>query len=649
MDTPGPTDSPSPGADEEPPAFPEDPLEVVVETLTPGVVPNGGRIRVLGYVRNQSDETWTDLQVSMLTSFAPMTSSEELTAAIASDPRTDVGGSRILDPGLYDDIGDLAPGRRGRFRLSVPGDRLEISGEPGVYWLQVHVLGTSEGVRLDGADGRARTFLPLVPPGTEDTQLALGLQVRNHVVRAPDGSLKYADNWRSGLSDDGRLDRIVALGDTAGLWPLAWVVDPAVLEAATSIAQGNPALELSVTEPEPDEPTARDWLEQLTAATTNRTVLALPYADLDVSAAVRQGFAGLVDQAFAAGAQVLTTQSIDATPALVPLDGLLSPEAFAELAPGVVVGLTGQGVSGPGPGPTDSALAMRQRLLADAALHALSADHATPLVRFLPPAWNPGRDWRRAEFFRGLAQPWLAGAALDKVLRRPAPAGLAVSGDDLVYPDEAIDAELPLSTLTASGLLADSGAPLEELLTDGTTVDEELGRLALTTSSTWNRPHPGLATARAASTRRLVESWLDDVTVRSPDFVTMSSETGTFQVTVVNGLDHAVTVGLRASVSGGRLALSDIEPLSLPAQGRGAVQIQAQATGIGIHQVTLQPVSESGVPVGTPATLAIRSSRVGLILWVIMGVGASALFGAIALRIWRRVRRRGSAPLRGPA
>ena len=36
--------------------------------------------------------------------------------------------------------------------------------------------------------------------------------------------------------------------------------------------------------------------------------------------------------------------------------------------------------------------------------------------------------------------------------------------------------------------------------------------------------------------------------------------------------------------------------------------------------------------------MSIRSSRVGLILWIVMAVGGTALFVAIALRIWRRVR-----------
>ena len=55
----------------------------------------------------------------------------------------------------------------------------------------------------------------------------------------------------------------------------------------------------------------------------------------------------------------------------------------------------------PAPGARSSALVVRQRLLADAALHALSGDRDRPLVRLLPAGWNPGVGWRTADFFRG--------------------------------------------------------------------------------------------------------------------------------------------------------------------------------------------------------------------------------------------------------
>jgi hypothetical protein len=129
--------------------------------------------------------------------------------------------------------------------------------------------------------------------------------------------------------------------------------------------------------------------------------------------------------------------------------------------------------------------------------------------------------------------------------------------------------------------------------------------------------------------------------------VTLSSEQGSFQVTLVNGLDQPITIGLRAAVSDGQLRLDTPDGMQLPPRGRGAMRIDVSATDIGIHRVTLQPVSSEGTAVGESSRLSIRSSKVGLILWVVMGVGGVALSVMVAFRIVRRIlqRRRTHGPL----
>jgi hypothetical protein len=142
-----------------------DPLKVVIDRVTPSVVPAHGDVTVTGQIRNRSSSTWTDLSVYMVTSAEPMTTTAELANAVDSDIHRQIGG-RLVEPGLYTSVPDLAPGQSTRFLLSVPRGRLGISGRPGVYWLGVHVLGTSDAGRDGTADGRARTFLPLVPRPT---------------------------------------------------------------------------------------------------------------------------------------------------------------------------------------------------------------------------------------------------------------------------------------------------------------------------------------------------------------------------------------------------------------------------------------------------------------------------------------------------
>ena len=687
--TPEPTPSASPTspapdeAPDEAPEVPKDPLVVVIERMTPSSLPAKGRIRVSGTIRNRSEETWTDLSAYLFSSYEPMTTADQLTAAVASDPRTDVG-PRIVEPGLFTDVVDLDPGERTSFDLSVPVDQLVISGEPGVYWFGVHVLGTNTLGRLEGADGRARTFLPLVPGESPRSGLALGVQFRNHTVRAPDGRLEYLEGWQATFSKGGRLRRLLDLATTAtASRQVSWIADPALIDAAESVVAGNPPLAIAPaeapeeeSEEEPEltaaQEAASEWIEGFVDEAGNHSVLALPYGDLDVTSAVRHAQPDLLLAAFSSSTALLEDREVVASPVLLPPSGLLSPDAVEALEPGLPLVLSGDAVTdpgngpllsradegrillapvadqlwGPSPGKPRAALAVRQRILADAALHALSEDRDQPLVRFLPPGWDPGDQWRQARFFEGLDVPWLSAVDVGNVLSglgTPVTGGAeepVVPSEDIVYPAEEAADELPLRTVLSTGTMIVEGKAVEELITDESDVDEQVVRQALLTSSFWSRFRPGLAAERAIAARERVASWLDEVTVRGPAIVTMSSETGTFQVTVLNGLDQRVTVGLRATVPGSDLRLTTSEPIELPPNGRGAMRIEATSTEIGVHLVTLQPVTTEGTAVGEPTRVSIRSSRVGLILWIVMGVGATALLVAISLRIWRRVRRR---------
>ncbi len=401
-------------------------------------------------------------------------------------------------------------------------------------------------------------------------------------------------------------------------------------------------------------------------------MLALPYGDLDVSAAARQpttstpsGESDLLGLAQEASTQVLDGLSISSTPVVAPPSGRLSAGAAESLDPGTAVVLApdavpgrrssavldrstggrllvstrGRDLWGPRPGSPRTALSVRQRILADAALHALSPQAAEPLVRILPVGWDPGARWSRARFFGTLAQPWLTQVDLAGVMAGPS-TDEPVAPADLAYPGPELDAELGPVVLSASRGLVHAGSTLAAMLTDNDTIDEALARQALLGSSVWSRLRPGLAVTRVRGSAALVDGWLAGVTVRSASFVRMSDDTGLFSVTLINDLDEPVTVGLRATASGGRLTLVTPEAREIPAHSRTAVRVDATATDIGIHLVTLQPVTADGEAVGQPSTLSIRSSKVGLILWIVMGVGGAVLFVVVVFRVWRRVQQR---------
>lgn len=642
-----------------------DPLAVRIERLTPAFVPERGRLVVAGTVTNESDEDWTDLSVYLLTSFAPFTTAAELATAAASDPRTEFG-ERLVEPGLYVEIGDLASGESTGFRLVVPRDQLRVSGAPGVYRLGVQVLGAVDGKRFDGADGRTRTFLPLVPRGTPATPLALALQLRQRTIRAPDGTLENVEQWEADLSAKGRLRRLLGLSSTSDSWPLTWLTDPAVVEAAASVSRGNPPLTLSANPP--DEATtraakaARRWLEAFSAESAGQRVLALPYADVDVSAAYSADAGELVTDAFESGAEILDEFSVTSAPVVASPTGVLSPEALAGIDDGVpallapraaegqstpVVDRRGGGevllvptaaqAYGPVRDENRSALAIRQRLLADAALSSLTGRQEDPLVRVLPALWDPGANWQRSRFFAGLDVPWVAATSFSTLLA--VTSSETLGRQDVRYPEYAAGSELVPEAFRAAEQLTEEGRQLGELLTTPNGVADRVRRQALTTTSVWLRPQAWASVSRARQAVGIVTGWLDEVTVRGPSFVTMSSETGTFHVTLVNGLDQPVTVGLRAFVAGS-LEVRGTEPVELAPKSNGTMPLQATATDIGVHQVTLQPVTAEGSPVGQSTIMSIRSSRIGFILWIAMAAAGGVLFVVVIVRIWLRIRAR---------
>jgi len=718
--TPTPTESPTESPTDAPtgsPAQPgEQPLRVVLQEVQPAVLPDNPNkeITVAGTVRNRSDAVWSDLNAYLLTSSRPLTSAEELATAVESDPSGDIG-DRIVEPGLFDDLPDLEPGGVAPFRLTVPRSAFDVSGEPGVYWLGVHVLGTSEdGGRDAAADGRARTFLPLVPEGTEGTEIAVMPQLRARIVRQPDGRLAFPDFLARGFTRDGRFHRLLGISRTAKQRPVTWVVDPAVLEAAGSLLNGNPRYDSqtvavpgtvtgstgsdtgsgssgSGTQPdsggaaggdpndgsggsggsggqtEPQDPSARRaarWLSGFTAEAQRRQVLGLPYGDLDVAAAYSDARAALSANALEVSARLLDGLDVDSQPVVAPPSGYLpanaltalSPDVLAVLSPAAVPTLprplieTATGTTallaglpettrGPGPGVMRTALAVRQRLLAESALHALSADRSQPVIALLPPWWDPGPRWRAARFFDGLSQPWLRLVDVDEA-RGDARAAELRLPDALVYPEEEEAVQLPGFVLQATDDLITQGATYESVFIDAETVGDRLARQALLTSSVWSRSRPGLSADRARGAAALVETLLDKVAVRGPTFVTLSSEDGDFIVTLANGLEERIRVGLAASVAGPGLQLTTPGPVTLEPSERRSVRVAVRSSGIGIHRVVLQPTTATGLPVGTPAILSVRSSSVGLLLWVIMAGGSVVLFCAIAVRIVRRVRRR---------
>ena len=72
--------------------------------------------------------------------------------------------------------------------------------------------------------------------------------------------------------------------------------------------------------------------------------------------------------------------------------------------------------------------------------------------------------------------------------------------------------------------------------------------------------------------------------------------------------------------------------------------LTAHTDANGIHEVTLVVTDKRGTPIGETTGLTIRSAQVSNVIWLFVGIGCALLFGAIAVRLFRRVRNARRAP-----
>jgi hypothetical protein len=662
-------------------------LGVTIDALSPSYLPAQGPVHVDGTLTNNTDERWTAINLHLFIGQAPITSSEELAEATELDPAEPVG-DRITAPGTFDTVTSLEPGAEEQFSIKVSRSDLGVS-EPGVYWFGVHALGESSQPRDDIADGRARTFLPLVPRRSGSVNTALVIPIRHEVRYAPGGQILNARAWAKTLDTDGSLRSLVDFGAAAGSSPVTWLIDPGVPDAVRDLVAGNPARPLDDTaaavpngtaspssEPsqsgagsptaEPDgappggrknpatEPGAA-WLQRLRASLgADDQVLTLPYGDVDVSAAAVRN-PGMYEQARRRTGALLDSWNVETTPAIGSPNGYLRPEALRMIAPrsttlvtdqmfgqsapavarvsGRTVTVTSSGVAAGGPGPDDplGLMAMRQQILSEAALRLLNPGKQ-PLVVVLPPEWNPGV---ATGFFSGLDVPWLELTDVDSVTTQRAE---RLERDQLDYPESQVARELDAANFASADDLIRIGKTLDQVLVRNEAVGDEVLSEALNGLSFSSREHADASRAEADRSQRRISRQLSSIRVDAPPAVTLSSTTGRFSATIANNLDQPVRVRVE-SLADEPLTISDTDPIEVAAGGRSSILLEAATTQLGVHNVRLVVTSEDGTPLGSSATLPVRSAQVSQVIWLILGTGVALLFGAIVVRLVRRVRR----------
>ena len=298
----------------------------------------------------------------------------------------------------------------------------------------------------------------------------------------------------------------------------------------------------------------------------------------------------------------------------------------------VVVTSTGAEAGGPGPTASNDPLALRQRLLSEAALR-LEADDTAPLVVTLPTVWR-GED--AASFFTDLEQSWLDLVPLGDVAART-PKGVPAAS--LTYTDDDIAEELGPEAFSAANRAGEAATLLEQVVIPVTTIEAQVRDELLVTLSEQHRERPGLAVAAAERVEESMRADLGRIEIEAPPAVTLSSDSGPLGVTLVNGLDQPVEVRVQVRTDG-ELTLSGGGVRRLGPGARSVVRFEATTSRAGVHNVRLAVTSLDGVPLGSFDSLPIRAARVSALIWIVMALGALVLFGMIGYRLPGQIRAR---------
>ncbi|MBX6381624.1 MAG: hypothetical protein IRZ07_01425 [Microbispora sp.] len=211
------------------------------------------------------------------------------------------------------------------FEFTVTPQELGMS-RPGVYPLAIEVLDAFTGQRL----GIERTFLTYVPKGEQipKIKLAVALPLVDRPHRADDATFMDDDLTTSIAS--GRLASLLQTAQDTGAG-VTWFVDPALLDDVRALSSG--PRNVRGTRKDAD-PAAGQWLNGLRSALADKTVVATPYADPDVTALVHHGLdkeaAASVQRGAALASEVLGRE-IRGTTAW-PAGGAIDRDAVDELA-----------------------------------------------------------------------------------------------------------------------------------------------------------------------------------------------------------------------------------------------------------------------------------------------------------------------------
>jgi hypothetical protein len=710
------------------PSEPALPISVELRGIRPFAPQPGGELRLAGVLRNTSTGVVSQLGVQLLLSHSKLGSRGEFDDyagtpdGTAPDDAVAVTAAEIRVP-----RDQLGTGDAESFDITVPVDELQPLESWQVYELALAVTGIPEASPTGVGEtvGRLRTFLPYAPVDATGTGVPMRVAWLWPLADRPhrtDDATWFDDLLAPELAADGRLGSLVQAAQAAAdqqrppprehknkkRWerrhrddppeppkppkepvPVTWVVDPQLVDDATTMADG---YRLGTGDDAPEgegADAAGSWLDSLRSAVAGGVVLPLPYADPDVTSAVRSQ---LTHEVQVAMTNDRSTSLIDGLGAAQTLDYAWPPNGFIDqraldalytgadtvlLDSQALPFLNGTPIETPGARttvrardgsptallvdhglsavvesgatyPTAGPLAV-QRLMSELLMiQAELPSHQRSFVLAPERRWDPEPTYA-ARLLAATGQvPWIEPVTLPTVATSPEDE--TERSPAVEFPAEERAQLLRRDYLTNVQDLQRNLDAFVDILPPGDAQARSFDMGVLRQLSSAWRAAPVEATSRLTELRNLVDDTMTLVHIASPGSrenladrdvvtVTLTSHSGTVPITIANELDTPVNV--RVGIDSPQLEIRGNGEVTqtIPAHRQVPVDIRATAKTSGVFTLTVTLSTPSGMPYGDPVRLFVRSTAYGRTTLLITGTATAALLVAVAVRLVRRARR----------
>jgi len=639
-------------------------LAVTITSLTPSWLKAGSEVTMRGTITNKDDHAWGEVQAYLVIPATPFATRAQLNDAVTNTSA--YTGTRVIEPGTFDELGDLEPGQTVSFEVKVPYQQLGISGGAGVYPVGVQILGTdADGTRANEAIARATTFLPNVAPEQDPVPTTVVWPFLMPDYRRQDGTYHDPVGTLSLIGAGGRLRNLFDLALTTPLRSSTVLIDPALLVGIDDIAnKRHIAKDVEISDAQAIQ--AKTFLAELLAYLRSQSTWILDFDRPDVLAManspdLRRPLADAVDEATESAlttyqlsgrrvtwptnkgvtASLLATVRGDGdTPVIVTrgsvpgwehrLGSIVSYDSTRGPVPLLV-----NDVPAAVPGGT-SIVSLRQRILTDAAFaglqRTLDSGSRADAVTLIDPKWDPGPQAAATGLGGAFDAPFVSSTTLDDLLARP------VSKYKGGVPATVSVKTVSRSQLQQAADLASVSEALTSIAADDRDVPGTYSReVAGVLGVRWRLDPPlGISVASSQASRAMTE--LAKIKIEGPPSVTLSSSQGGFPLTIINNTSNDIRVGVSLDSSNPALNLPPVKPVEIAAGERHTLTVNIDLGRQRTTQLTAHLISPGGTTIGAPAVFNVRSSKVGVVVWVAIGLAGVLVLVAMVRRFHRRNR-----------